>query len=530
MSAAIAAREVGASVLVVEMNYDIGGHAMVSGGSVAIGGGNSVQQAYGITDTADMVFADLTSPAASNVTQYGTKYVDRSLCRVFADNSVATFAWLLANGVQYTDTVVKNTAPSGGSSWVSGTARTNSPYWNGATTFPSSAAAPGGAGGTALMRPLEASARSIGVQFLLNYRMTGIIREEQYSGRVLGVTALATGGRFVPGSISPLQPFMSQGNISLENAMVSIRANRAVVVCTGGHSSNVLRRRECDPRLTAVYSGDGDPYSFQTGDGEYAARRVGAGLWGTGNQTAENDIEIDKPTYFGNAYPCAGVHWTPGSPIFPLVGAGGISVSNWADVIHVNMAGVRFVDESAASYAWIDPAMCINAASTGPEWGAGPIWMIFDSAAVTREGWVLGYPNTDPLFFFQANDIPTLAQEINTNSYQSTPMNATTLQATITRYNSLAAAGKDTDFGKSAIKYQINTPPYYAASASPAVHDNLSGLHITGQTQVMDLDGNVIPGLYAAGETAGGFAVHGLPKCLIFGRIAGMNAGQYYQG
>jgi hypothetical protein len=525
MAAAIAARQSGASVLVVEMNYDIGGKAIMSGGGTYFGGGTSAQMAYNITDSSDLFFSDLTSPASTLFTSEGSHYVDRSLARALADNSVPTFDWLVANGVQFTATAVANTPPSGGSTWVSGTARSMSPYWNGASSFPASAAAPGGANGTGLMRPLEATARSIGVQFLLNYRMISIIREQQYSGKTLGVTAEATGGRFVPGSTSPLQPFMSQGNISLENSNVSIRANRAVVVATGGSSSNVQRRREADPRLTAVYSCIGDPYCFQTGDAEYAARRVGASLWATGNETAENDTAITKPTWIGCQYGHTAIKWNPNSPIFPLARAEGLNVSSWADLLQVNMAGVRFVDESAANYTWADAAMATNAASAPPDYAAGPIWSIFDSGSVTREGWVLGYPYTDPLFFFQANDLPTLAQEINTNSFQSTPMSGTVLSATVTRYNTLVAAGKgDTDFGKSTFTHQFNTPPYYAAFSSPTVRNWYTGIHINTSSQVMDLDGNVIQSLYGAGESCGGFTMHGLTKCFIFGRIAGRNA------
>ena len=53
--------------------------------------------------------------------------------------------------------------------------------------------APNGGNGTALMRPLEASARKLGIQILLRHSMTGLIREEQFSGRVLGVTVTHEG-------------------------------------------------------------------------------------------------------------------------------------------------------------------------------------------------------------------------------------------------------------------------------------------------------------------------------------------------
>jgi NADPH-dependent 2,4-dienoyl-CoA reductase/sulfur reductase-like enzyme len=56
--AAIAAREKGASVLTVEKNFDIGGRAMMSFGGLYIGGGNRLQQAKGVEDSPDLVFAD----------------------------------------------------------------------------------------------------------------------------------------------------------------------------------------------------------------------------------------------------------------------------------------------------------------------------------------------------------------------------------------------------------------------------------------------------------------------------------------
>jgi hypothetical protein len=549
MSAAIAAFEAGASVLVVEINYDIGGHAIVSGGTVDIGGGTSAQIAYNISDSPAQVFADLTYPVSVGTSStngpnigpnFGTPavqpsfcspYQDRAMCYVIAYNGVMAFNWMLANGVQFSDTAVANTPPAA-SHWnpVSGIQRSNVPYWNGATSFTASAAAPGGAGGTALMRPLEAKARALGVQFLLNTRMTGVIREQPYGGNVLGITAEYTGGRYLPGSTTPLQSYLTQGNITLENTVVNIRANKGVVLATGGCTSNVEMRREYDPRLTAVYSCAGEPYSYQTGDGEYAARRVGAKLWATGNMAAERGQNFAKPGTIGNRYGYPNLKWQVTSPIFALAGASGLTVSNWDGILAVNMAGARFINESSTAspeaFAWIDAAMSINAASTFPDFAAGPVWDIFDSGAVTRNGWTVGYPNTDPLYFYQANDFNTLAQQINTNAYQTTTMSGATLAATVARYNSLVAAGAgDTDFGKSAFTKQINTPPYYAAFSAPVVHDTLTGVKVDYNTaQVKDLDNNAIPNLYAAGEMIGGMSAHGLFKCIIYGILAGRSA------
>jgi hypothetical protein len=61
LPASIKAAETGASVIVVEANYDIGGHAIVSGGNVPLGGGTSAQKKAGIEDSPDLVFSDNTA-------------------------------------------------------------------------------------------------------------------------------------------------------------------------------------------------------------------------------------------------------------------------------------------------------------------------------------------------------------------------------------------------------------------------------------------------------------------------------------
>ena len=60
LAAAVSARDHGAAVIVVEENYDIGGHAMLSGGRVQLGGGNALQKKRNIEDSPDQVFDDWT--------------------------------------------------------------------------------------------------------------------------------------------------------------------------------------------------------------------------------------------------------------------------------------------------------------------------------------------------------------------------------------------------------------------------------------------------------------------------------------
>src|SRR2546426_6442026 len=76
LPAAIRARDRGAFVILIDSNHDVGGHAMISGGSVALGGGTSLQKKFGIEDSADSVYLELTSPDHPMM-----RYSDRKLVR-----------------------------------------------------------------------------------------------------------------------------------------------------------------------------------------------------------------------------------------------------------------------------------------------------------------------------------------------------------------------------------------------------------------------------------------------------------------
>src|SRR5687767_8615548 len=92
LPAAIAAAEGGASVIIVEANWDIGGHAAISGGNVALGGGTSAQKASGIVDHPDLLFEDLTDWSVVEANGFPTyRYNDREIMRAFADESAPTY-------------------------------------------------------------------------------------------------------------------------------------------------------------------------------------------------------------------------------------------------------------------------------------------------------------------------------------------------------------------------------------------------------------------------------------------------------
>jgi hypothetical protein len=160
--------------------------------------------------------------------------------------------------------------------------------------------------------------------------------------------------------------------------------------------------------------------------------------------------------------------------------------------------------------------------------GGGPIWAIFDADAVTREKWATEPPVVDRArgYFFSADTLEELAKQFTRNPYQWRPMPGNVLRETVERFNTFVDTGVDLDFKRPNPRYKIQTPPFYAAWATPSLHDSLTGLRINTRAQVLDLSSQVIPGLYCAGETMGGFALHGLGRCIVFGRIAGMEAGK----
>jgi succinate dehydrogenase/fumarate reductase flavoprotein subunit len=183
---------------------------------------------------------------------------------------------------------------------------------------------------------------------------------------------------------------------------------------------------------------------------------------------------------------------------------------------------------NAANNKWnptgyLPAAMGLNG-GTGP--GGGPIWCIFDAEAVQREEWTVEPPYVDRAagFFFSGNAIAELAANISKNKYQKNPMPAQALQDTVARYNSFVDKGADADFDKPAPKYKIQTPPFYAAWATPSLHDTRAGLRINAKCQVQELNGKVIAGLYCVGESAGGFSEHGVSRCITQGLIAGRSA------
>ena len=527
LPAAVVAREAGASVIVVEAESHIGGHAITSGGNLPLGGGTSYQKKHGIEDLAELFFQDLTDWSVVETNGFPPyRYNDREIVRAFADNSVATFEFLLAHGVKVIDRRPNNIGHEIGVSALR-TMQISVEDWpmvhTGGPADPTDPEIRAGAG---LIRPLEVAARNAGVDILLEHRMTAIHREAANTGHVLGIAA------------------------DHNDTTCHIRANKAVIIATGGSTGNVNFRRMFDPRLTEEYCGlAGMPWSNQDASGEMAAMAIGAALWGLFNYTGEFGSGITKPGAIGCQYGYVNVRWRPGSEVFDKARAIGLPVADWQDVILVNMLGKRFYDETGGHFnyntyqstnpyepfsylnaksAKYNPSNFINAALAGigdGHNGGGPIWAIFDADALAREKWqpVPPHVDIDAGFFFSADSIEALAAKIKMK-YQRVPMPPQTLVNTVARYNSFVDSGNDADFGKPKPLYKIAKSPFYAAWATPVIHDSRAGLRINARCQVIDMNGEAIPGLYCGGESAGGFSMHGLPRATVQGYIAGKTA------
>jgi succinate dehydrogenase/fumarate reductase flavoprotein subunit len=525
-AAAIVAKEAGASVMLLEAQPHTGGHAICSGGNIPLGGGTSVQKKWGVQDSPDRVFQDLTDWSIvepNGAADY--RYNDREIIRAFADNCAATCEFLLAHGVVMVDKAPDTLGGESVGNSIPREMHAAPMDWpliqTGKPADPAVRATM--STGNGLMHPLAAAAQKAGVEILLSHKMKAIHREQPSSGPVLGVVAENDG------------------------RTINIRAHKAVVIATGGSTTNVNFRRMFDPRLTEEYCGvAGMPWSEQDASGELAGMAVGAALWGLANNTGEFGSKVTKPGLIGNQYGYVNLSWFPGSEVFDRVRATGLRVRDWQNVITVNMIGKRFYDEtgkqfSANDYHDIDPYTpgsyrnardirwnpqnYLNAAMAGigdGQNGGGPIWAIFDADAVAREKWDPNPPNVDfdAGFCFKADTIGDLARKI-VMKYQRVPMPADNLESTVRRYNTFVDLGRDEDFSKPGPLYKISKPPFYAAWATPVLHDTRAGLRINAKCQVVDMSGEIIPGLYCGGEPAGGFSMHGLARALTQGFIAG---------
>lgn len=193
-------------------------------------------------------------------------------------------------------------------------------------------------------------------------------------------------------------------------------------------------------------------------------------------------------------------------------------VGNWlsaTEYMFVNKEGQRFVNEDNTRYA-------ISMAEL--EQTDGQMWLIVDSSEIADDA-----TRTELIeslladgHSYVADTLDELAGKIG--------VDPEALKATVETYNAGMLSGEDA-FGKAtSADSVIEQGPFYASLRTPTVHYTMGGIEINANAEVLDADGNVIPGLYAAGEVTSG--IHGnnrlggnaYPDIMTFGRIAGLNA------
>ena len=279
---------------------------------------------------------------------------------------------------------------------------------------------------------------------------------------------------------------------------VNILIRQALILATGGFSRDQAMRQVHNPSVGPEYNSTNHPGA--TGEIIHYARVVGADV------TQMNFIQV-----YPFADPVTGKFDIPS--VFSLRGPA-------AGMIFVDPAGKRFVNELA------DGGTCSRAQiRVGSE--KKVTYALFSQAMISRMG-----TNDEVVGGLQAGRFArgeTLAELA-----QFLQIPPETLGKTVSDHNGYLRDGRDAEWGKSGLQQMmpLEGGPFYALSQWPAVHHTLGGLRINARAQVIDIWGNPIPRLYAAGEVTGG--IHGekrlpgnsIPECLTFGRIAGTNAAE----
>ena len=180
----------------------------------------------------------------------------------------------------------------------------------------------------------------------------------------------------------------------------------------------------------------------------------------------------------------------------------------------INSEGKRFIDEVGTR----DVVSAAEIAQPGSY-----SWLIIDQKMVDDSSVIQGYIKKG--YTFEGKTYEELAEQIG--------VDGAALAETMNTWNGYVEAKNDPDFGRTSFADKLDTAPYYAIKVTAGVHHTMGGLKINTNTEVLNENGEIIPGLFAAGEVTGG--VHGANRLggtavsdfVVFGRIAGAAASKY---
>jgi fumarate reductase flavoprotein subunit len=275
------------------------------------------------------------------------------------------------------------------------------------------------------------------------------------------------------------------------------RSRGGVVLATGGFSRSMdLLRTFAPEQLAAIpYGGKGN-----TGDGLKMAWKLGAGV---------ADMAYVTATY--------GSHPDTGEEFHELLTA------YYMGAIVVNKGGKRFMDESQ-SYKVLGREVLKEAEGLG--------FQIFDAKVRAKSHPGIPLNDIDMLenigHVHKADSLEELAEAAG--------IDAASLLETVTRYNASVAGEQADEVGRTNLcngvgeLLPLDQAPFYAYPAKALMTTTYCGITINTDAEVVDIDGDVINGLYAIGEVTGGF--HGaaymtgtsLGKGAVFGRIVARHA------
>ena len=325
---------------------------------------------------------------------------------------------------------------------------------------------PQNAAGSDYINTNKKLAEKMGVEIILNCKGESLIKKD---GRITGVKAVQSNG-----------------------TQVILNAKKAVVLASGGFAASKEMRKKYNSLLNENLGTTNNPAN--TGDGITMAEKVNANLIG---------MEYIQCLPLGNPETGGLNGWI-----------GGIGVEYY---YQVNKSGKRFMAEDGRRDVMTKALL---------EQPGSFSYVIADSHVTFKDGKNLWGDDVEKLVadkkIFRADTIEDLAKQIG--------IDPAVLKQTNDAFNKAVEVGKDNEFGRSLFGQKMDKAPFYASPRMPTVHHTMGGIEINLDTQVLDKNGNVIPGLYAAGEVTGG--IHGknrlggnaLVDIHVFGRIAGTNA------
>jgi 3-oxosteroid 1-dehydrogenase len=302
--------------------------------------------------------------------------------------------------------------------------------------------------------------------------------------------------------------------VTRDGATGLVRARRGVVVGSGGFEHNAAMRAQYQRQPIGTDWTVGAKEN--TGDGIRAGQRAGAAL------------ALMDDAWWGPTIPI------PGDPYFCL------AERTLPGGLLINQAGSRFVNEAAPYSDVVHTMYDRNAAAPDI-----PAWLIVDQNYRNR----YLFKDVLPTFTFpddwyssgaayKAWTLDALATSIG--------VPAAALRTTVTRFNSLAASGKDTDFGRGDSTYDhyytdpsvlpnsclapLWLAPYYAFRIVPGDLGTKGGMRTDARARVLRADGSVIPGLYAAGNASAAVMGHSyagagstIGPAMTFGYVAALD-------